>query len=162
MDEHTALTEAELDQVVTWNVVRVARFLGQRLSERLAAQELHPVQFGVLAQLDIAGAVSQADLARAVHLRPQSVAPLLDGLERRGLLARTGDRVRGRRNPVEITDAGRAVLRAAWAIATSSNDLGDAGLSAAESSELNGLLLKVVDASRGAFDDESAWDWREH
>lgn len=159
MDAQHALTEPELDEVVTWNVVRVARFLGQRLSERLADQELHPVQFGVLAQLDITGQMSQADLARAVQLRPQSVAPLLDGLERRGLLARTGDRVRGRRNPVQITDGGRTALQAAWATATSSNDLGDAGLTDAESADLNRLLLKVVGASRGKLTDGSAWDW---
>jgi len=157
--ERHVLTESELDEVVTWNAVRAARFLGQRLSERLAAQQLHPVQFGVLAQLDIVGAMSQADLARAVQLRPQSVAPLLDGLERRELLRRTGDRARGRRNPVEITGRGRAALQAAWTIATTSNDLGDAGLTTTESAELNRLLLKVVGASRGKLTDESGWDW---
>ncbi|WP_369068807.1 MarR family winged helix-turn-helix transcriptional regulator [Kineococcus terrestris] len=167
MDEHpaptdrTALTGAELDRIVTWNVVRAARFLGQRLSERLAVHELNPVNFGVLAQLETTGEMSQADLARAVHLRPQSIAALLDGLERRGLLARTGDRARGRRNPVRITEDGRAALRAAWAVATGSNDLADAGLSDTESAQLNGLLLKVVGASRGRLTDESAWDWRE-
>jgi len=161
VDEQHTLTEAELDEVLTWNMVRAARFLGQRLSEQLADQQLHPVQFGVLAQLDIAGAMSQADLARAVQLRPQSVAPLLDGLERRGLLARTGDRIRGRRNPVQITAEGRAALQAAWAVATSSNDLGDAGLTDVESAELNRLLLKVVDANQGKLSDESAWDWPE-
>ncbi|WP_167582788.1 MarR family winged helix-turn-helix transcriptional regulator [Kineococcus rubinsiae] len=159
MDDHEALTEAELDEVVTWNVVRVARFLGQRLSERLAPQELHPVHFGVLAQLDITGQMSQADLARAVLLRPQSIAPLLDGLERRGLLQRTGARVRGRRNPVQITDEGRHALQMAWAVATSSNDLKDAGLTTAEGAELNRLLLKVVGAGRNKLSDESAWDW---
>lgn len=159
MDDRHALTEAELDEVLTWNVVRAARFLGQRLSERLADQQLHPVQFGVLAQLDVAGAMSQAELARAVQLRPQSVAPLLDGLERRGLLARTGDRVRGRRNPVEITAGGRTLLRAAWTVATSSNDLGDAGLTGAEGVELNRLLRRVVAASQGKLTDSSAWDW---
>jgi len=139
--------------------VRGARFLGQRLAERLAAQELHPVHFGVLAQLDITGPMSQADLARAVLLRPQSIAAVLDGLERRGLLERTGQRTRGRRNPVQITDAGRGALEQAWAVAAGSNDLTDAGLTAAEGAELNRLLLKVVDASRGRLTDDSAWAW---
>lgn len=161
MDEQHALTEADLDQVVTWNVVRVARFLGQRLGERLAGQGLHPVHFGVLAQLDINGELSQADLARAVLLRPQSISALLDGLERRGLVARTGERVRGRRNPVTITEEGRRVLAGAWRTAGGSNDLTDAGLSPVESWELNRLLLKVAAASRGRLTDESAWDWRQ-
>ena len=161
MDEHRALTEAELDQVVTWNVVRAARFLGQRLSEHLAAQGLNPVQFGVLAQLDIAGPMSQAELARAVLLRPQSIAPMLDVLQERGLLQRTSDRARGRRNPVRITRGGRTALEAAWAVAAASNDLRDAGLSAAESDDLNRLLLKVVGASRGTLTDDLAWDLSE-
>ena len=159
MEDNRSLTEAELDRVVTWNVVRVARFLGQRLSERLAVQDLHPVHFGVLAQLDITGPMSQADLARAVLLRPQSIAPMLDGLERRGLLERTGTRARGRRNPVQITDAGRGALESAWAVAASSNDMRDAGLTAEEADDLNRLLLKVVGASRGRLTDDSAWSW---
>lgn len=144
-----ALTEEELDQVLTWNVVRVSRFMGQRLAERLAAHGLNPVHFGVLAYLAIAPEMTQADLARAVLVRPQSVAPLLDGLEVRGLIRRTGDRARGRRNPVQITDDGRRALDAVWGIALSNNDLGDAGLSAQESLELNQLLLKVIRATRG-------------
>lgn len=159
MDERHSLTERELDEVVTWNAVRAARFLGQRLSEQLADQQLHPVHFGVLAQLDIAGPMSQADLARAVQLRPQSVAPLLDGLERRSLVARTGDRLRGRRNPVQITTEGRRALDAAWTVVIAGNELGDAGLTRAESAELNRLLQKVVGASRGRLTEESAWDW---
>ena len=113
----------------------------------------------MLAQLDITGPMSQADLARAVLLRPQSIAPMLDGLQERGLLQRTGERARGRRNPVHITEAGRRALAEAWAVTATSNDLRDAGLSAAESDDLNRLLLKVVDASRGKLTDESAWDW---
>lgn len=161
MDGPEALTEAELDGVVTWNVVRVARFLGQRLGERLAAVDLHPVHFGILAQLEIAGPLSQADLARTVLLRPQSIAPLLDRMEGRGLVRRTGDRSRGRRNPVEITASGRHALASAWAVAAASNDLGDVGLTAAESADLNRLLLRVVAASRGRLSDDSAWEWRD-
>lgn len=142
-------TDAGLDEVLTWNLVRAARFAGQRLAERLAGHGLHPVHFGVLAHLDIAPEMTQADIARAVLQRPQSIAPLLDGLEERGLIRRTGDRARGRRNPVQITDDGRRALDAVWDIALSTNDLSDAGLTAQESVELNRLLLKLVRATRG-------------
>ena len=107
------------------------------------------------------GAVSQADLARAVLQRPQSIAALLDGLERRGLVRRTGDRARGRRNPVELTDEGRTAVRAAWSVAISSNDLRDVGLTAAEGAELNRLLLKVVAASGTAGGGDPGWEWRD-
>ena len=75
MAEHRELTAEELDRVLTWSVVRVARFAGQRLAERLAAHGLNPIHFGVLAYLVIAPEMTQADLARAVLVRPQSIAP---------------------------------------------------------------------------------------
>ncbi len=148
MTEHHDLTAAELDGVLTWSVVRVSRFLGQRLAERLAAHGLNPVHFGVLAYLAIAPEMTQADLARAVLVRPQSIAPLLDGLEERGLIYRTGNRARGRRNPVQISDDGRRALDAVWDIAISTNNLSDAGLTTDESVTLNRLLLKIIRASQ--------------
>lgn len=144
MDDHAGLTAQELDQILTWSVVRVARFMGQRMAERLAVHGLNPIHFGVLAYLAIAPDMTQADLARSVLVRPQSIAPLLDGLEERGLIRRTGNRTRGRRNPVQITDTGRHALTTVWDIALSTNDLSDAGLTDAESTELNRLLLKVI------------------
>jgi len=134
----------DLDDVVTWNVVRVARFVGNRLAARLADNGLNPIQFGVLAFLEEQGELTTAEIARAVLLRPQSVAPLLDGLEERGLIRRVGVRAKGRRNPVQITEAGREVLDEAWVVALAANDLGDAGLTSDESTELNRLLLKVA------------------
>lgn len=143
------LTPQELDQVLTWNVVRVSRFVGQRLAGRLAEHGLNPVHFGVLAYLAIDPEMTQADLARAVLVRPQSIAPLLDGLEERGLIRRTGSRLRGRRNPVHITDDGRQALDTVWDIALSTNDLTDAGLTTQESLGLNQLLLKIIHATQG-------------
>lgn len=145
-----SMTSDELDGLLTWSIVRVARLVGQRLTDRLADHGLTPIHFGVLAHLAIASEMTQADLARAVLVRPQSVAPLLDGLEERGLILRSGDRARGRRNPVRITDEGRTALDAVRGIALSTNDLGDVGLDDAESAELNRLLLKVLRATDGA------------
>ena len=139
-----------LDDVLTWNVVRVARFVGSRLADRLAGHRLHPIHFGVLAFLAGVPEMTSSEIARAVLVRPQSIAPLLDGLEERGLTRRTGTRARGRRNPVQITDAGRQALDDVWGIALSSNDLSDAGLTQQESGELNRLLLKIVHATHDA------------
>lgn len=143
------LTADELDQVLTWSVVRVSRYLGQRFAERLADSGLNPVHFGVLAYLAIEPEMTQADLARAVLVRPQSVASLLDTLERAGLVRRGSDRSRGRRNPVRLTDEGRRALYGVWPVALSTNDLVDAGLSPVETAELNRLLLKIIHSTRG-------------
>ena len=140
----------ELDANLTWSVVRVARLVGQRLTDRLADHGLNPVQFGVLAHLAVEEEMTQADLARSVLVRPQSIAPLLDGLQQRGLIERTGDRARGRRNPVRLTEDGSRALDAVRGIALGANDLSDIGLSAEGSAELNRLLLQVIHATDGA------------
>ena len=145
-----AMTAGELDANLTWSLVRVARLAGQRLTDRLAVHDLNPIQFGVLAHLAVAAEMTQADLARSVLVRPQSVAPRGDGQERRGLIARSRDRARGRRNPVRITQQGRRALDEVRDVALGANDLTDAGLSLPESAELNRLLLKVVHATGGA------------
>jgi DNA-binding MarR family transcriptional regulator len=150
MVELSDMTTGELDANLTWSAVRVARLVGQRLQDRLAPHGLNPIHFGVLAQLAIETEMTQADLARSVLVRPQSVAPLLDGLQDRGLIVRTGDRARGRRNPVRLTDAGRCALDAVRPVALSANDLSDVGLTPPESAELNRLLLKVIDSTNGA------------
>lgn len=143
------LTTEELDQILTWSVVRVSRFLGQRFAERLAASGLNPVHFGVLAYLAIEPEMTQADLARAVLVRPQSVASLVDGLETKGLLRRAGGRARGRRNPVQLTDDGRRALSEVWDVALATNDLTEAGLEPSEAEELNRLLLKILRSTSG-------------
>ena len=159
MADRGEMTAEELDGNLTWSIVRVARLVGQRLNDRLAPHDLNPIQFGVLAHLAIDAEMTQAELARSVLVRPQSVAPLLDGLADRGLIERTGDRARGRRNPVRITDEGRRALDAVRRIALSANDLTDVGLALSESDELNRLLLKVVHATHGARPKDSDQLW---
>lgn len=134
----------DLDDILTWNMVRAARFVGHRLADRLSGHRLNPIQFGVLAFLEQQDEMTSAEIARAVLLRPQSVAPLLDGLEERGLISRRGTRARGHRNPVTMTDEGRRLFEEAREIALAANDLDDATLTDAESAELNRLLLKIV------------------
>ena len=136
--------EARLDGVLAWNMVRAARFIGNRMSARLHGHGLNPIHFGVLAFLAAAPEMTTAEIARAVLVRPQSMSPLLDGLEGRGLIRRSGARARGRRNPVQITPAGRDVLDAAWDTAMATNDLSDAGLTEQEGEHLNRLLLKII------------------
>jgi DNA-binding MarR family transcriptional regulator len=138
--------DEDLDAILTWNLVRAARLTARRLSDRLAEFDLNPVTFGVLAHLAVTSPMTQADLARAVLIRPQSIATLLEGLEQRDLVRREGDRARGRRNPVVLTDEGHALLDGIWDIVTATNDLSEDGFDAEETLELNRLLRKLVHA----------------
>jgi DNA-binding MarR family transcriptional regulator len=88
--------------------------------------------------------MTQADLARAVLIRPQSIATLLEGLEQRDLVRREGDRGRGRRSPVVLTDEGHELLDRIWDIVTATNDLSEDGFDAEETLELNRLLRKLL------------------
>ena len=137
----------DLDGVLTWNLVRVARLMGNRMAARLSEYGLNPIHFGILTFLSSAPEMTTAEIARSVLLRPQSVAPLLDGREERGLVVRTGDRARGRRNPVRITDDGVRVLERMWGVAISTNDLRDVGLDAEDGRRLNDLLLRIVESA---------------
>ena len=149
MDVTRTTAVARLDEVLAWNVLRAARSVGHRLADRLADHGLNPVQFGVLAFLSDRAAMTTADIAREVLLRPQSVSPLLDQLEDRGLTRRSGSREKGRRNPIEITAAGRAALDGVWATAAEAGDLTDLGITTEECRQLNALLLRIIAPAPG-------------
>ena len=115
MPQRTVITAADIDAVVGWTVIRAARRAARLLALTLKDHGLTPVEFGVLAQLAAArGELTQAEVARAVEVRPQSVAPVIDGLSSRGLLRREGARGRGRSGRLVLSDAGAALLRAAY------------------------------------------------
>lgn len=142
------LTQSDLDGLITWSLVRASRQVERVLVEVLAPYGLTPQQFGVLAQLSVDAPLTQADLARAVLVRPQSASAFLDAMETRGLIRRTGDRGRGRRNPVELTDAGSALLAQVWTPVLGTNDLFPAGIDPPEATALNATLLKLLKEAR--------------
>ena len=144
MTDRVQLRPNDIDSVLMWNIIRAARRAGQIMTEALEGHSLNPVQFGVLAQLAAGGLMTQAELARAVLVRPQSMAPLLQGMEDMGLISRSPARERGRPNPVELTSVGDKRLHEAWQSALDTNDLGHAGIAPASSQSLNSLLLQIV------------------
>ena len=148
----------DLDDIITWNLVRAARLTGRRLESRLVQHGLNPVTFGILAYLSVSSPITQADLARTVLIRPQSIAAVLDVLEDRELVRRVGSRSRGRRNPIELTESGRTLLEIAWPAVRTTNELGDLGLSAEESHRLNEILVKLLRASDGEPESPSPAD----
>jgi DNA-binding MarR family transcriptional regulator len=114
-------TRDDVDAIAAWTVIRAARELARRLATELDPLDLTPVEFGVLVQLAAADGLSQADLARAVGVRPQSVTPLVTGLGERGLLDRGTERGRGRLSRIRLTPAGRALLARVYPVVRASN-----------------------------------------
>jgi DNA-binding MarR family transcriptional regulator len=140
------ISQKDIDSVLMWSVIRAARRAGHIMAEALEGHSLNPVQFGVLAQLAAGGTMTQAELARATLVRPQSMSPLLQGMEDMGLISRSPLRERGRPNPVELTSVGDKRLREAWQSALNTNDLGHAGIAPTSSQSLNSLLLQIVNS----------------
>jgi hypothetical protein len=96
------------DEVLpAWTLVQAYHVVARGFTAVFAEVGLTPVQFGVLAVVADTPGPTQAELARAVMVRPQSVGEIVEVLERRGLLRREGEGGRGRRRPLVLTDAGR-------------------------------------------------------
>src|SRR5690554_4962156 len=92
--------------------------LRTRLDEALRPLGLTTPQCAVLAALEREPGLSNAALARAAFVTPQTMQSILTNLEREGLLVRTADPSHGRILRSEITAKGRkALVRAAEAIA---------------------------------------------
>lgn len=121
MPNEFSVTRDDVDAIAAWTVIRAARELARRLATELDPLELTPVEFGVLVQLAAADGLSQADLARAVGVRPQSMTPLVTGLHERGLLDRGAERGRGRLSRLHLTPAGRGLLAEAYPRVLASN-----------------------------------------
>lgn len=130
------------DESPLWEIVQTGHLAARRFREAFASVGLSPTQFGVLAVLAGGEDLSQADLARAVLIRPQSVTGLVASLEERGLVAREGQG-RGRRAPLILTDDGRNALGQAVPEAYRLNSPAALGLTEQETRDLVRLLARV-------------------
>lgn len=134
----------DLNALVTWTLIRAAHQVERELTALFADWGLTPVQFGVLAHLATGAALTQAELARQVLIRPQSMNGLLDGMIGRGLLVRTGERGRGRRNPVALSPEGHQLLGNVWPAVQAANDLTGLGIDPSDARRLNNVLHRLL------------------
>ncbi|HEY1558117.1 MAG TPA: MarR family transcriptional regulator [Kofleriaceae bacterium] len=82
----------------------------RRLRVEATTQPYTSSQVAVLRQLDEAGPMITADLARAQLVKPQTMGSLVGELEAAGLVARRDDSSDGRRRLVSLTAAGKRLL----------------------------------------------------
>ena len=81
--------------------------LRRRLQGLATADDLTPSQTAALIRLAKDGPSSTSQLAGAEHVRPQSMATTLAGLDRHGLIQRRPDPDDGRRQVITLTAEGR-------------------------------------------------------
>ncbi|WP_022903410.1 MarR family winged helix-turn-helix transcriptional regulator [Curtobacterium sp. B8] len=147
MPREFSATRDDVDAIAAWTVIRAARTLARRLGEVLAPLGLSPVEFGALVQLAAGERLTQAELARAVGIRPQSVTTLVAALADRGLLNRGPERGRGRPSRITLTSTGRALLAEAFPVVLASNSW-----FAGDAEPLSAILAPFVGDATGPAD----------
>jgi DNA-binding MarR family transcriptional regulator len=109
-----------------------------------AGQPLSALQYGVLQMLQFEPLTGSV-ISQRMGMDPSSIVRLIDSLERKGLAARGVDPHDRRRNPIQLTEKGRALLAAVPAISPDDpavlavQALGDERVR-----QLRDLLIKLV------------------
>jgi DNA-binding MarR family transcriptional regulator len=124
-------------------LVRAAEQLSQTWHAALRSHGINPRQFSVLASLAADPGVSQAELARRVMVKPQSMSESLNRLIEAGLVAR-GKVEPGLAARLELTDKGRKLLTKAYPVIEDFNRDSFAALTSAERAEFARMLKKLI------------------
>jgi len=113
-----------------------------------AGEALTPGEFGLLMLVERNAGLSQMALAQALGIDRSTLVPILDRLQARGLLVRRSSPTDGRTHALGLTPAGaKALAKYARLVKVHETRIA-AGLSAAETRKLIGLLEKVRDRAR--------------
>jgi DNA-binding MarR family transcriptional regulator len=97
---------------LTYLLKQLQKSLRSVVEEALSPTGLTMAEASVLSDLSLVSHRSNADLARAAFVRPQSMVILLKALETRGLIVRRANPQGGRTMPAELTPKGAKQLMA--------------------------------------------------
>ncbi|CAN5704824.1 hypothetical protein BH24ACT5_BH24ACT5_17660 [soil metagenome] len=119
-----------------------------RMDRALGAFGLSTPQYVVLAALDHLGATSNAELARACFVTPQSMHSIVATLERRALIRRPPVPDTGRALRATLTDDGRSLLDQAADVVQGVDDTGIDGIDERDLSTALDVLRHITDNLR--------------
>lgn len=123
--------------------------LRQRLEAALAGTGVSAAQNAVLLAIGDNPQISNAALARAAFVTPQSMQGMLVTLERDGFIQRTPHPEHGRIIMTELTEKGKAAARAGMVAAEAVERQMLARLTSEEARLLGDLLQRCADALEG-------------
>jgi DNA-binding MarR family transcriptional regulator len=133
-----------LRSLPSWLLVQGAVRAGRLIADEAANLGVSKAAYPALATLDEFGPSSQAQLGRRLGIDRKDISELAAELERTGAVRRGPDPIDKRRNQLEITSAGQALLeRLDAAFAEVQNELLVA-LSQRDRSDLTRLLSAIV------------------
>lgn len=129
-------------------------FVARRwITEALTPIGLNGREAEILLRLRAAGPLSQQQLIEQVDVDPSNLVTMLNRLEREGLLERSRDTADRRRHIVTITPAGATHRDLADSAVAAAEERLLSGLTAAERTTLQRLLLKVDERTGPAWAD---------
>lgn len=105
---------------------------------------LTPGRLGVLLMLEANPDIRQGVLAEALHIKPSNLTVLLAALEREGLLRRSEEEGNRRANLLQLTQAGRALLKRAKQEEAAVEEQLTAGMTADEQASLLAALRRIA------------------
>lgn len=100
-------------------------------------------QYAALSALEINAGISNADLARACFVTPQTMIRIIQNLEEEGLIKKTEHPSHGRVIILELTRKGHDLLKKCHSVADDSHHLMTKGISSKEQSLLENLLGRI-------------------
>lgn len=103
------IKQYSLDRSLGYNLKRTQHQLRRRMDEALKACGLSTAQNAVLSALMTQPDMTNADLANAAFITPQSMQSVLAGLEEAGYVVRRQDDRHGRRQLARLTPSGEAM-----------------------------------------------------
>jgi DNA-binding MarR family transcriptional regulator len=137
-------TESRTSQRLAYLFKHAERLMSELHVEALAPFNIHARDLGVLLVIDRFEPASQQQVAERLGVDRTTMVAIIDALEIKGIIARRPDAQDRRRNVVELTPAGRDILRRA----TAASDAAEAELltplAPEEGEQLRDLLARVL------------------
>jgi DNA-binding MarR family transcriptional regulator len=128
-------------------LARIGAESRRRWARMLAEHGLTPHHYGVLLALSQLMTSPQHRLADAIGVDPRNAVPVIELLERRGLIARTTDPADRRRRVIELTGTGEKVAEQLGRAGAEIEAELLIGLTTRQRTTLNLLLHKLYDAA---------------
>jgi len=137
------LSETGFEGGTAYLLATVGAEIRRRWVDALGRLDVTPTQFKVVMCLGTAGPVGQRELAELVGIDPRNCGPVVDALEKRGLLTRATDEGDRRRRVLALTRKGRRLAEKLEAANVEvEEELRDL-LGAAEHERLREVLLRI-------------------
>jgi DNA-binding MarR family transcriptional regulator len=152
----TSLTQSENEETARLSEGILAGLIGYRLRRAqlkvfedfiacFAPLSLKPAQFSALVLIDANPGRSQREIAAALGIQRPNFVAMMDEFERRGLAKRHRSEIDRRSHALDLTEAGRALLRQGREIVRGHEERISARLNAVDRQELVRLLSRLAE-----------------